>query len=90
MNFWGFTPLFFSQLEDHFQEFIRANYTNPKAEFFLPFVVDDLIKTKKASVKVLRSADRWFGVTYKEDKPLVVAKIKELTEGGVYPKSLWE
>ena len=90
MNFWGFTPIFFSQLEDHFQEFIRANYTNPKAEFFLPFVVDDLIKTKKASVKVLRSADRWFGVTYKEDKPLVVAKIKELTEGGVYPKSLWE
>ncbi len=90
MNFWGFTPVFFSQLEDHFLEFIRANYTNPKAEFFLPFVVDDLIKIKKAEVKVLRSSDRWFGVTYKEDKPLVVAKIKELTEDGVYPKSLWQ
>lgn len=90
MNFWGFTPVFFKQLEAHFQEFIKTNYTNPKAEFFLPFVVDDLIKAKQANVKVLRSSDRWFGVTYKEDKPLVVAKIKELVEKGVYPKVLWK
>jgi UTP-glucose-1-phosphate uridylyltransferase len=89
MNFWGFTPLFFQQLEDHFQEFIKTNYTNLKSEFFLPFVVDDLIKAKKANVKVLRSTDRWFGVTYKEDKPLVVAKIKELTQDGLYPVNLW-
>ena len=89
MNFWGFTPVFFDQLEQHFHEFIKINYTNPKAEFFLPFVVDDLIKAKKASVKVLRSTDRWFGVTYKEDKPLVVAKINELTKDGLYPVNLW-
>jgi len=90
MNFWGFTPVFFQQLEDHFLDFIRANYTNLKSEFFLPFVVDDLIKARKATVKVLRSTDRWFGVTYKEDKPRVVAKIKELTEDGLYPKRLWK
>ena len=89
MNFWGFTPVFFKQLEQNFQEFIKNNYTNLKAEFFLPFVVDDLIKAKQASVKVLRSTDRWFGVTYKEDKPLVVAKVKELVAAGVYPKILW-
>lgn len=90
MNFWGFTPVFFRQLEEHFQEFIKNNFTNPKAEFFLPFVVDDLIKAKQAGVKVLRSSDRWFGVTYKEDKPLVVAKIKELVGKGVYPTILWK
>jgi NDP-sugar pyrophosphorylase family protein len=90
MNFWGFSPVFFSQLEDHFQDFIRDNSNNLKAEFFLPYVVDDLIKARKAGVKVLRSTDRWFGVTYKEDKPLVVAKIRELTENGLYPVNLWE
>jgi dTDP-glucose pyrophosphorylase len=90
MNFWGFTPVFFTYLESHFQAFIKENYSNPKAELYLPFVVDELIQQKRASVKVLRSTDRWFGVTYKEDKPLVVAKIKELTEKNVYPKSLWK
>ncbi|MDP4209542.1 MAG: nucleotidyltransferase [Bacteroidota bacterium] len=90
MNFWGFTPLFFKKLDAEFQSFIKGNYTNPKAEFFLPFVVDDLIKSKQATVKVLRSTDRWFGVTYKEDKPMVVSKIKELVEAGVYPSVLWE
>lgn len=90
MNFWGFTPIFFNQLEQHFQKFIKNNYTNPKAEFFLPFVVDDLIKAQQASAKVLRSTDKWFGVTYKEDKPMVVAKVKELVEKGVYPRALWK
>jgi hypothetical protein len=90
MNFWGFTPNFFSQLEIHFHQFINANYTNPKAELFLPYVVDELIKTRKATVNVLRSADKWFGVTYKEDKPLVVARIKQLVESGVYPQNLWK
>jgi dTDP-glucose pyrophosphorylase len=89
MNFWGFTPLFFKQLEKHFREFIRDNATNIKAELYLPFVVDELIQQKQATVKVLRSNDKWFGVTYKEDKPLVVAKVKELVESGVYPAKLW-
>jgi len=90
MNFWGFTPLFFDQLEKNFRAFIRDNVSNSKAELYLPFVVDELIKQKQASVKVLRSNDKWFGVTYKEDKPLVVAKIKELVDKKVYPKSLWK
>jgi UTP-glucose-1-phosphate uridylyltransferase len=90
MNFWGFTPNFFSQLETHFLKFIKENYSNPKAEFFLPFVVDELIKTNQATVNVLRSADKWFGVTYKDDKPLVVARIKKLVESGVYPQNLWK
>ena len=90
MNFWGFTPTFFGQLEKQFQAFIADNFTNPKAEFYLPFVVDELIQTKQASVKVLHSADKWFGVTYKEDKPLVVAKVKELADKGVYPQPLWK
>jgi UTP-glucose-1-phosphate uridylyltransferase len=90
MNFWGFTPVFFDQLNQHFNEFIKINYTNPRAEIYLPFVVDDLIKARQTVVKVLRSSDRWFGVTYKEDKPLVVAKIKELVEKGVYPIKLWK
>jgi UTP-glucose-1-phosphate uridylyltransferase len=90
MNFWGFTPNFFSQLETHFQQFIKENFANPKAEFFLPFVVDELIKSKQATVNVLRSTDKWFGVTYKDDKPLVVARIKKLVEAGIYPKNLWK
>jgi NDP-sugar pyrophosphorylase family protein len=90
MNFWGFTPTFFSQLESHFQKFITENFSNLKAEFYLPFVVDELIRNNQAKVKTLRSTDQWFGVTYKDDKPLVVAKLKELAKTGVYPTPLWK
>jgi UTP-glucose-1-phosphate uridylyltransferase len=90
MNFWGFTPSFFTQLEKHFVDFIKNNSTNLKAELYLPFVVDDMIQNKQAAVKVLLSSDKWFGVTYKEDKPLVVAKVKELADKGVYPQPLWK
>jgi UTP-glucose-1-phosphate uridylyltransferase len=90
MNFWGFSPAFFANLETHFRMFIRENAGNLKAELYLPFVVDELVKQKQATVKVLRSSDQWFGVTYKEDKPLVVAKISELVASGVYPTKLWE
>lgn len=90
MNYWGFTPLFFSQLKDRFHSFISQNINNPKAELYLPFVMDELIKSNQAKVKVLRSSDLWFGVTYKEDKPLVVDKIKSLVKAGVYPGNLWE
>ncbi len=89
MNFWGFSPVFFQHLETHFRDFIKANVSNPKAELYLPFVVDELVQQKQASVKVLRSADRWFGVTYKEDKPLVVAQVAELVKSGHYPANLW-
>jgi UTP-glucose-1-phosphate uridylyltransferase len=89
MNYWGFTPLFFSQLEEHFYSFIATNVNNLKAELFLPMVMDDLIKSKKANVKVLHSSDLWCGVTYKEDKPMVVSKIMDLVNAGVYPQNLW-
>lgn len=89
MNFWGFTPVFFQHLEAHFRDFIKANVSNLKAELYLPFVVDELVQQKQATVKVLRSSDRWFGVTYKEDKPLVVAQVAELVKSGHYPANLW-
>ena len=64
---------------------------NPlKCEYFLPFVVDELLGEKRATVKVLKSMDKWYGVTYKEDKPVVVAAIQNLKDGGLYPQKLWE
>ena len=63
---------------------------NPlKCEYFLPFVVDELLGEKKATVKVLKSMDKWYGVTYKEDKPVVVAAIQKLKDDGLYPQKLW-
>lgn len=90
MNFWGFPQSIFKHLEVKFKTFIEANYSNPKAEFYLPFAVNDLINEGVADVKVLRSADNWFGVTYKEDKELTIKRIHELVGKGVYPKNLWK
>ncbi|NVO20683.1 MAG: nucleotidyltransferase [Bacteroidetes bacterium] len=90
MNFWGFTPDFFRKAEPSFAEFLKENGSNLKSEFYIPFVVDQMIKTKQAKVKVLQSHDRWFGVTYKEDKPLVVKKLVELMQEGTYPGKLWQ
>lgn len=91
MNFWGFTESFLGELEKAFLEFMKNGVeSNPlKAECFLPFVVDELIKADKATVKVLSSDDKWFGVTYKEDKPFVVESIKALKDKGIYPEKLW-
>ncbi|MGL5676934.1 MAG: nucleotidyltransferase family protein [Cellulosilyticaceae bacterium] len=92
MNLWGFTPSIFAALEKDYKAFFEnAVPKNPlKSEFFLPSVVDTLIQAEEASVEVLHSKDRWYGVTYKEDKPVVVAAIQALQEQGVYPKNLWE
>lgn len=92
MNMWGFTRGFLKELEDRFAGFLEENLKkNPlKCEYFLPFVVDELLKEGKASVKVLSSADKWYGVTYKEDKPVVMAAVQRLKEEGVYPQKLWE
>ncbi|MEI6749551.1 MAG: nucleotidyltransferase family protein [Bacteroidales bacterium] len=90
MNFWGFMPAFFSNLANLFADFIQQNYHLPKAEFYIPSVVDDLIKSRSARVKVLKSADQWFGVTYKEDKPIVIQKINQLIRSGIYPEKLWK
>jgi len=85
MNFWGFTPSFFTYLEKYFAEFLRDNISKPKAEFLIPWVVDQLIKSGTATTKVLTSNAKWFGVTYKEDRPAVVKKFQDLTDNGEYP-----
>ena len=90
MNFWGFTPAVFKQSEQMFKDFVAANENNPKAEFFIPLVADNLIKGGQASFKVIPTASKWFGVTYKEDKPIVQRSISELIANGTYPENLWE
>jgi UTP-glucose-1-phosphate uridylyltransferase len=90
MNFWGFTPKYFEQTERMFSDFVQANSDSLKAEFYIPFAIDNLINSANASVKVLRSDAKWFGVTYKEDKPLVIEKLAQLIKSGVYPSTLWK
>ncbi len=89
MNMWGFTPDFLDALKDGFVDFLKDNSENPKAEYMLPEVVGALLREKKASVKVLPTNDKWFGVTYKEDKEKVVRSLQELTDKGQYPASLY-
>lgn len=92
MNLWGFTPSIFKALEEEFTKFLdKALVENPlKGEYFLPSVVDTLIKEDVATVEVLHSTDKWYGVTYKEDKPVVVKAIRGFQEAGIYPLKLWE
>ena len=92
MNLWGFTPGFVTEAQNRFAKFLdKALVENPlKGEYFLPSVVSELIAEGKAKVQVLRSHDKWYGVTYKEDKPVVVAAIGEKIESGLYPAKLWE
>jgi UTP-glucose-1-phosphate uridylyltransferase len=90
MNFWGFPPSIFSHLQRKFKSFIEVNYQNPKAEFYLPIAVNDLISEGIADVKVLSTPDKWFGITYKEDKQSSIQKINELVKEGVYPANLWK
>lgn len=89
MNFWGFTPDVFPELESEFKKFILDNYQNIKSEYYIPSIVSHQMEQGLATVKVLEATDQWFGVTYKEDKPLVINKIKELTREGQYPEKLW-
>ena len=90
MNMWGFTPGILAELECRFASFFERNVDNPKAEYFLPSVVNELIQESKAEVKILRTDSRWIGVTYKEDKPKVKQAIREMVDQGVYPERLWE
>jgi len=89
MNMWGFTPDFLDALKSGFVDFLKENSENPKAEYMLPEVVGALLREKKVSVKVLPTNDKWFGVTYKEDKEKVVQSLKELIDKGQYPASLY-
>lgn len=92
MNLWGFTPSIFRELNAGFGAFLAHGLeTDPlKCEYFLPFVVDGMLQDGRADVKVLRSPDPWYGVTYKEDKEKVVEAIQALKDAGVYPERLWE
>lgn len=90
MNFWGFTPTFFSFARREFENFLRENLRNPKAELYIPLVINKLVKSGEASVTVLETREKWFGVTYREDKPQVIEELAKLVARGVYPKTLWK
>ena len=92
LNMWGFTRSFLDEAWKRLPAFLdKALAENPaKAEYFLPTVVSQLIEEGKARVKVLRSGDKWYGVTYREDKPAVVDAIAGKTKAGLYPDRLWE
>lgn len=91
MNMWGVTPEFMEILQDKFVDFLNdMKPEDVKAEFLLPTIIDDLLQNRQAEVKVLSSSDRWFGVTYAEDKESVVQAFKQLVADGVYGRNLWE
>lgn len=92
MNMWGFTNSILQELEKNFSAFLETGLKeNPlKCEYFLPGVVNQLLNESRATVRVLKSADKWYGVTYKEDKAEVVAAMKRFKEQGIYPEKLWD
>jgi len=89
MNIWGFHPEVFSCLEKSFTSFIKQESDNPKAEYYIPTVILEMLQGGKASVRILKSKDEWFGVTYQEDKASVTNRIRNLVDQGVYPESLY-
>ncbi len=90
MNMFGFTPDYFAHSEGYFKTFLTENVANLKSEFYIPLMVDILINSHKATMKVLPTSSKWFGVTYKADKPMVEARIRELIAAGEYPEKLWK
>ncbi len=89
MNMWGFTPDYFAYSDEYFKEFLSNNMDNPKSEFFIPTVVNELIKKGVANTKVLDTTSKWFGVTYAADRQGVVEKIQALVDAGEYPAKLF-
>ncbi len=89
MNLWGFTPDSFDYSEREFKKFLEKDINTPKAEFFIPLCIDTLINSGEATVKVLDTESKWFGVTYAADRPGVVAKFAELHRDGTYPEKLF-
>ena len=92
MNMWGYTTSFLREMEERFPAFLEKTIReNPaKGEFFLPMIVSQLLTEDKADVQVLKSEDKWYGVTYAADKPMVVAALKDMTDRGIYPDGLWK
>ncbi len=89
MNIWGFQPSVFEILDKKFTEFLKAHINEPKSEMYIPSVVFDMIKDGQATVEVLKADSPWFGVTYKQDKPLVIERLNKLIEQGQYPEKLF-
>lgn len=89
MNFWGFTPSFFGFLRTGFDDFIRKNVNELKSEYYIPTEVNHLIRERRATVRVLPCVEKWFGMTYHEDREQVVKNIRSLIKNGVYPENLW-
>lgn len=89
MNLWGFTPGLFKELEKRFPQWLAVNGAKEKSEWYIPFVVDELVKEGLADCRVLPTESSWFGVTYREDKPFVTAEIGKLVEAGEYPRKLF-
>ncbi len=90
MNFWGFTPALFTHMEEQFGAWLDEHGNELKSEWYIPLVVNTLLDQKKAVVDVLNVDARWFGVTYREDRPATVAEIRKLVDAGVYPENLWK
>ena len=91
MNMWAFSPKFIDRLENGFIEFLaNGNAKEMKSEYLLPTVIGDMLDKKTAKVKVLKTTDKWFGVTYKEDKDYVIDSFKALIDAGVYKNKLFE
>lgn len=89
MNLWGFSHHIFKDLETEFRDFILKNASDIKSEYYIPSIVSHQINNGMGTFKVLEANDQWFGVTYKEDKPLVINKVKQLVKEGKYPEKLW-
>jgi hypothetical protein len=89
MNMWGFNPQIFPQLRERFHAFLERSGNELKSEHYVPAAVNELVSSGKARVKVLRTNDAWFGVTYREDRPRVVDSIAALVQKGKYPDRLW-
>ena len=89
MNMWGFTPDYFAKSAEIFKTFLAEHITEPKKEYYIPYAVDVIVKSGKGACEVLSTPSQWFGVTYKEDRPGVVAKFAELVQKGIYPSPLY-
>lgn len=90
MNMWGFTPAVFEQIKQRFSSFLDQNINDPKAEYYIPVLVDQLIRAEEARVKVLHCDASWFGITYKEDREVARKAILQKIEQGIYPRKLWK
>ncbi|MDR2407724.1 MAG: nucleotidyltransferase, partial [Bacteroidales bacterium] len=90
MNFWGFHPSIFNAIEDLFVDFLQKHIDNTSSEFYIPFVIDNLLQADKIQVKVLQTNSQWYGITYKEDSQYVIGKFKEMVQSNIYPPVLWQ